>query len=96
MELAVNTKRELCRTHTWTQMHHARNIMGTIHLSRNLADAHACILYIASFREPYEHRSIRSPILKSQSINVSHISKTCCLFLVSYFCLDNGSETTGY
>ena len=40
---------ELCRTHTWTYGCNTHGTsMGTIHLSRNLADAHA--LYIASIR----------------------------------------------
>ena len=70
----------MCRTHTWTyrcSMHGTS--MGTIHLSRNLADAHA--MYIASIRGAL---SIAQPVLLSQSINGSHIKRMCCLFFVSY------------
>ena len=57
----------LCCTHTWTHrcITHG-TYMGTIHLSRNLADAHINMMYIASARKYYEHGSTRSP---AESVN---------------------------
>ena len=61
-----------------TQMPHARNIYGyDPSLTELRRRAHK---YDASITE---HSSTRSPY-SSQSINVSHISKTCCLFFVLY------------
>ena len=54
--------------------------MGTIHLSRNLANAHA--MYIASIRGAL---SITQPVLLNQSINGSHQTDVLPILCVVLF-----------